>query len=73
MRTFLLAGASLLASPAFAQTGAPRSRTAGQGHHRHCRRTAERAVREGKITATERTTIMNAFAASMRGYTYYER
>jgi arginine decarboxylase len=37
------------------------------------RRTAERAVREGKITATERTTIMNAFAASMRGYTYYER
>lgn len=37
------------------------------------RRNAERAVREGKITATERTTIMNAFAASMRGYTYYER
>ena len=37
------------------------------------RRNAERALREGKITATERTTIMNAFAASMRGYTYYER
>ena len=37
------------------------------------RRTAEKAVREGKITATERTTIMNAFSASMRGYTYYER
>ena len=37
------------------------------------RRIAEKAVRDGKITATERTTIMSAFSASMRGYTYYER
>jgi arginine decarboxylase len=37
------------------------------------RRAAELAVREGRITATERLTIMNAFSASMRGYTYYEK
>lgn len=37
------------------------------------RRIAERAVGEGRITAKERTTIMSAFSASMRGYTYYER
>ncbi|MDP4597570.1 MAG: biosynthetic arginine decarboxylase [Pseudomonadales bacterium] len=37
------------------------------------RRIAERAVGEGRITAKERSTIMSAFSASMRGYTYYER
>lgn len=37
------------------------------------RRMAERAVRQGKITASERLTIMKAFSASMRGYTYYEK
>lgn len=37
------------------------------------RRIAELAVREGKITASERLDIMKAFSASMRGYTYYEK
>ena len=37
------------------------------------RRAAELAVREGRITAAERLKIMNAFSASMRGYTYYEK
>ena len=37
------------------------------------RRAAEQAVREGKISASERQTIMNAFSDSMRGYTYYEK
>lgn len=37
------------------------------------RRVAEQAVRDGKITAPERQDIMNAFSASMRGYTYYEK
>lgn len=37
------------------------------------RRIAERAVKQGKISAAERSNIMNAFSASMRGYTYYER
>ena len=37
------------------------------------RRNAELAVREGKITASERLKIMTAFSDSMRGYTYYER
>jgi arginine decarboxylase len=37
------------------------------------RKIAERAVRQGKITASERLTIMKAFSASMRGYTYYEK
>ncbi len=37
------------------------------------RRTAEQAVREGRITPAERLKIMNAFSDSMRGYTYYEK
>jgi arginine decarboxylase len=37
------------------------------------RRAAELAVREGRISAAERLKIMNAFSASMRGYTYYEK
>ena len=37
------------------------------------RRTAEQAVREGKITAADRQAIMAAFSDSMRGYTYYEK
>lgn len=37
------------------------------------RRTAEQAVREGRISAGDRQNIMRAFSASMRGYTYYER
>ena len=37
------------------------------------RNTAERAVKEGRITARERQTILKTFNASMQGYTYYER
>jgi arginine decarboxylase len=37
------------------------------------RKIAERAVRQGKISASERLTVMKAFSASMRGYTYYEK
>lgn len=37
------------------------------------RNTAERAVREGRITARERQDIIKAFNASMQGYTYYEK
>ena len=37
------------------------------------RNTAERAVKEGRITARERQTIMNKFNDSMQGYTYYEK
>ncbi len=37
------------------------------------RNTAERAVKEGRITARERQEILKTFYASMQGYTYYER
>lgn len=37
------------------------------------RRIAERSVREGFISASERQTIMKAFSESMLGYTYYEK
>ncbi len=37
------------------------------------RRTAEEAVRDQLITATERREIMEAYEAGMRGYTYFER
>lgn len=37
------------------------------------RNTAERAVQEGRITARERTEMINKFNESMRGYTYYEK
>lgn len=37
------------------------------------RDTAERAVREGRISARERQQIIKAFSASMQGYTYYEK
>ncbi|MBU0673717.1 MAG: biosynthetic arginine decarboxylase [Proteobacteria bacterium] len=37
------------------------------------RATAERAVRQGLITAQERTTVMKAYEAGLRGYTYFER
>lgn len=37
------------------------------------RNTAERAVREGRITARERTEMIKKFNESMRGYTYYEK
>ncbi|WP_027176019.1 biosynthetic arginine decarboxylase [Desulfovibrio aminophilus] len=37
------------------------------------RETAERGVREGRITARERREIMCAFEDGLRGYTYYER
>jgi len=33
---------------------------------------AERAVREGRITAQERREIMDAYEAGLRGYTYFE-
>ncbi|KGE71433.1 biosynthetic arginine decarboxylase [Spirochaeta lutea] len=34
---------------------------------------AEQAVRDGKITVTDRRNILAAFEASIRGYTYYEK
>lgn len=34
--------------------------------------TAEQAVRDGRITATERRDIMSAYETGMRGYTYFE-
>ncbi|SMF29297.1 arginine decarboxylase [Alteromonadaceae bacterium Bs31] len=37
------------------------------------RKIAERAVKQGRISASERQTIMKAFSASMQGYTYYEK
>lgn len=37
------------------------------------RNTAERAVREGRISARERQQIIKAFNDSLQGYTYYER
>ncbi len=37
------------------------------------RETAERAVRGGKITAAERQRLVSAYAAGLRGYTYYEQ
>ncbi|MGV6807669.1 MAG: biosynthetic arginine decarboxylase [bacterium] len=37
------------------------------------RNTAERAVREGRINARERQSLMKAFNASLQGYTYYEK
>lgn len=37
------------------------------------RQVAERAVRSGRISPTERFRIMQAFEDGMRGYTYYER
>ncbi|MFW5693815.1 MAG: biosynthetic arginine decarboxylase [Alkalispirochaeta sp.] len=37
------------------------------------RRKAEQAVRDGLITAPQRRSVLQAFEASMRGYTYYER
>lgn len=37
------------------------------------RQTAERAVRNGIINATERQRLVSAFEAGLRGYTYYEQ
>lgn len=37
------------------------------------RNTAERAVKEGRITARERQQMIKTFNSSMQGYTYYER
>ncbi|MBR9909771.1 MAG: biosynthetic arginine decarboxylase [Gammaproteobacteria bacterium] len=37
------------------------------------RNTAERAVREGRITTRERQQMLKTYRASMDGYTYYER
>ncbi|WP_075185162.1 biosynthetic arginine decarboxylase [Teredinibacter haidensis] len=37
------------------------------------RKIAERSVRQGHISASERQTIMKAFSESMQGYTYYEK
>ncbi|MES2627214.1 MAG: biosynthetic arginine decarboxylase [Pseudomonadota bacterium] len=41
-------------------------------HLRH-RNTAERAVREGRITTKDRQQIIKLFNESMNGYTYYEK
>ena len=37
------------------------------------RNTAERAVKEGRITTRERQLMLKTYNASMQGYTYYER
>ncbi|HEX9779162.1 MAG TPA: biosynthetic arginine decarboxylase [Geopsychrobacteraceae bacterium] len=37
------------------------------------REKAERAVRQGRISVPERQQLVEAFAASLRGYTYYEK
>ncbi len=37
------------------------------------RKTAEQAVRSGRITAQERREIVQAYEAGLRGYTYFER
>ncbi len=37
------------------------------------RNTAERAVREGRISPRERQQIMKTFSESLQGYTYYEK
>jgi len=37
------------------------------------RQTAEEAIHDGLINATERREIMRAFENGLRGYTYYER
>lgn len=37
------------------------------------RNTAERAVREGRISARERQAVIKAFNDSLNGYTYYEK
>jgi arginine decarboxylase len=37
------------------------------------RKTAERAVREGRITPQDRRVIMSAFENGLRGYTYFEQ
>jgi len=37
------------------------------------RKTAEQAVKDGKITAQERKEVMQAYEAGLRGYTYFER
>jgi arginine decarboxylase len=37
------------------------------------RKIAERSVRDGKISGTERQEIMKSFSESMQGYTYYEK
>lgn len=39
---------------------------------RRFRDVAEKAVKSGKITVAERRRILNDFAASLQGYTYYE-
>ena len=36
------------------------------------RKTAEAAVRKGRVSVAERQAVLEAFAASLRGYTYYE-
>ncbi len=36
------------------------------------RKTAEQAVRDGRISAAERQAVLEAYSASLRGYTYFE-
>jgi len=36
------------------------------------RKTAEQAVRDGRISVAERQAVLEAFGASLRGYTYFE-
>ena len=41
--------------------------------YRRFRDTAEKAVREGRISVPERQQMLGAFTESLRGYTYFER
>ena len=36
------------------------------------RKTAEQAVKKERITLAQRQEVLESFAASLRGYTYYE-
>lgn len=40
---------------------------------RQFRKNAEQAVRDGRITVSERQSMLSAFTESLRGYTYFER
>lgn len=44
-----------------------------QAMFKQFRTTAEQAVRDGRITVSERQEMLNAFTESLRGYTYFER
>ncbi|WP_111640745.1 biosynthetic arginine decarboxylase [Marinimicrobium alkaliphilum] len=44
-----------------------------QAMFKEFRKTAEQAVRDGRISVSERQQMLSAFTESLRGYTYFER